>query len=258
MAEVRVTGRFVAGLSFIAAELAIIEVLVRTGWIRRALLPPPSDIARTLWEIVSSGEFLPPLASTLGLLAIGYTLSVMLGVALGLVMGVSRTCSDIFEPLLEAIRPIPKVALVPVLILFFGIDTTMKVASVVLASFFPVLLNTIQGVRGVEPTLIATGQTFGHRRLGIAIRVMLPASVPYILAGMKVSLGIGLLTTILAEMLSGTGGLGSLVLESQRSFKVRQMYSWLVILGGLGLLLNWAFAKAERRFVPWLDKYQKS
>ena len=108
----------------------------------------------------------------------------------------------------------------------------------------------------MDPVLVSTGRTFGYGRLAIILKIILPASIPYILAGMRVALALALLTTILAEMLAGTGGLGSIILDHQRSFRVRQMYSWLVILAVLGFVLNLSMTFAERQLVPWLEKYQ--
>jgi ABC-type nitrate/sulfonate/bicarbonate transport system permease component len=140
--------------------------------------------------------------------------------------------------------------------LFLGFGAPMQITAVALASFFPVLINTIQGVRGTDPVLTATGRTFGLTRTAITFKIILPAALPYIFAGMRVAVGLALLMTILTEMLAGGGGLGYLVLENQRAFRIRDMYAWLVILAAIGLLINIAMAGAERRFVPWLDKDQ--
>jgi ABC-type nitrate/sulfonate/bicarbonate transport system permease component len=131
----------------------------------------------------------------------------------------------------------------------------MKITAVVLASFFPILINTIQGVRGTDSVLIATGRTFGFGRVAITLKIILPAAMPYIFAGMRVAVGLALLMTILTEMLAGNSGLGYLVLENQRSFRIRDMYGWLVILAAVGLLINLAMARAERSFVPWLGNH---
>jgi ABC-type nitrate/sulfonate/bicarbonate transport system permease component len=168
-------------------------------------------------------------------------------------MGTSKTIAYLLDPLIESIRPMPKAALLPVLMLFLGLGSTMKVTAVVLASFFPILINTIQGVRGTDPILIATGRTFGLGSTAITLKIILPSAIPYIFAGMRVAIGLALLMTILTEMLAG-GGLGYLVLENQRSFRIREMYAWLVILAIVGLLINIAMTRAERRFVPWLNK----
>jgi ABC-type nitrate/sulfonate/bicarbonate transport system permease component len=241
---------------FIAVALCALEYLVQTGRIRRALFPPPSVIGTTLWDLLASGDFLQPLGTTMMLFALGYVLAVISGVVLGLLMGSSRTVAYLLDPLIESIRPMPKAALLPVLMLFLGLGATMKVTSIVLASFFPVLINTIQGVRGTDPVLIATGRTFGLGRTAITLKIVLPAATPYILAGMRVALGLALLMTILAEMLAGTGGLGYLVLENQRSFRIRQMYGWIVIIAVVGLAINAAMVIAEHKLVPWLEKYR--
>ena len=249
--------RAAPGIAFIAAVLILLEHLVQSGVLRRALLPPPSVIWTTLWDLVASGAFLLPMLSTLALFIVGFLLATVLGVAVGVAMGTSRFVSDLLEPLVETIRPIPKAALVPVLMLFLGLGFEMKVTSTVLASFFPILINTIQGVRGVDPVLIGTGRTFGRSRWSITVEIILPAAIPYIVTGMRVGLGLALLMTVLSEMLAGTGGLGALILENQRAFRIRQMYAWLVILAAFGFALNWAMTAAERRLVPWLERHKE-
>jgi ABC-type nitrate/sulfonate/bicarbonate transport system permease component len=244
------------GLAFIALAIFVLQRLVEAGVINRALFPPPSVIASTVVDLVEGGDVLGPLGATISLFIAGYVLSAIVGIVLGLVMGSSQTVTYLLDPNIESIRPLPKAALVPVLMLFLGLGATMKITAVVLASFFPVLINTIQGVRGVDPILVATGRTFGLSRLAITLKIILPASIPYILAGMRVALGLALLMTILSEMLAGTGGLGHLVLENQRAFRIRQMYAWLVILAAVGLAINASMSVAERRLAPWLEKHR--
>ncbi len=244
------------GLVFIAAVVFGLQRLVEAGAINRALFPPPSVIGATVLELFRRGDVAGPLGETVALFLAGFLIASALGAGLGIAMGSSRTVNNLLGPLVEAIRPLPKAALLPVLILFLGLGAPMKVTAVALASLFPVLINTIQGVRGVDPVLLSTGRTFGRSRLAITLQIVLPASIPYILAGMRVALALALLMTILAEMLAGTGGLGSLVLENQRAFRIRQMYAWLVILAALGLTINAAMLLAERRLAPWLEKFR--
>jgi ABC-type nitrate/sulfonate/bicarbonate transport system permease component len=256
MEALRRISSLLPGLVFIALVLAALEYSTRSGVINRALFPPPSVVASKFWELLMQGTFLRPLGATLALFAAGYAFAVISGVLLGLAMGTSRTIYHLLNPLIESIRPIPKAALVPVLMLFLGFGASMQFTAVALASFFPVLINTIQGVLGTDPVLTATGRTFGLGRTAITFKIILPAALPYIFTGMRVAVGLALLMTILTEMLAGGGGLGYLVLENQRSFRIRDMYAWLVILAVIGLLINIALAHAERRFVPWLDKNQ--
>jgi ABC-type nitrate/sulfonate/bicarbonate transport system permease component len=256
MPVLRRIGSLLPGLIFIALVLAALEYLTRTGVINRALFPPPSVVGGTFYDLLLQGSVLKPLGATLALFAAGYVLAVIGGVLLGLAMGTSRTINHLLDPLIESIRPMPKAALLPVLMLFLGFGAPMQITAVVLASFFPVLINTIQGVLGTDPVLTATGRTFGLSRTAITFKIILPAAMPYIFAGMRVAVGLALLMTILTEMLAGNSGLGYLVLENQRAFRIRDMYAWLVILAAIGLLINIAMARAERRFVPWLDKDQ--
>jgi ABC-type nitrate/sulfonate/bicarbonate transport system permease component len=160
----------------------------------------------------------------------------------------------LFEPLVEIVRPIPKSALVPVLFLFLGIGKATMVVIVVLAAVFPILISTFQGVRGLDPVLLETARTFQVSRWRTIFSIVLPASLPMILAGMRVALGLGLVLVILAEMLAGEDGIGFRVLDLQRAFQIREMFAWifvLVVLGG-GLML--LFDMIERRLVPWRGK----
>ena len=256
METLRRLSALLPGLIFIALVLVVLEYSTRAGVINRALLPPPSVVASKFWELFTEGTLLRPLGATLALFTAGYALAVIGGVLLGLAMGTSRTIYHLLDPLIEGIRPMPKAALVPVLMLFLGFGPPMQITAVVLASFFPVLINTMQGVLGTDPVLTATGRTFGLSRTAITFKIILPAAMPYIFTGMRVAVGLALLMTILTEMLAGSGGLGYLVLVNQRSFRIRDMYAWLVILAAIGLLINIAMAGAERRLMPWLDKNQ--
>ena len=181
-----------------------------------------------------SGDFIQPLAATLYLLFVAYIGASLLAIGLGLLMGRFPAIYNLFEPLVELLRPLPKPALLPPLILFLGLGDLMKSVVVGLAVLFPVLINTIQGVRGVDPVLINTARTFGYGRFAVLLKVILPAALPLIFAGLRVSLALGLILVVIAEMLAGTGGLGYLILDMQRTFRIQNMYAWLAMLAVLG------------------------
>jgi ABC-type nitrate/sulfonate/bicarbonate transport system permease component len=242
------------GMAFIVFWLAALEVGASAGWINRVFSPVPSDVARNLWVIGADGRFLGPLASTVGLLAGGYAMACAAGVVLGLLMGCSRRANALLEPLLEMLRPIPKPALLPPLIILFGLGAPMKIAIVFLGAVFPILINTIQGVRSVDPVLVDVARTYRCGVLRTVARVILPASLPMILAGMRVSLGLGLVLVVLAEMLTGEHGLGAQLVDAQRAFRVHEMYAWTTILALLGLALALAFEWTERRLIFWSSK----
>jgi ABC-type nitrate/sulfonate/bicarbonate transport system permease component len=241
----------VLGIAVPLAGLLALEIASRSGWVNPTFLPPPSTILATFWGIIASGSFIAPLGQTLLLLFTGYGIGCAAAIALGVLMGSSRPVFNLFEPLTELLRPLPKPALLPALILFLGLGARMEITIVALGCFFPVLINTIQGVRAVEPTMINTARTFGHGTIAIWRRILLPASAPYILAGMRISLGLGLILVVTAEMIAGSGGLGDSILSAQRTFLVKESYAWLVVLALLGLLLTWLFTWVERRLAFW-------
>lgn len=239
------------GVLAVLLVLAVWEASVRVGGVSPALLPAPSVVLQTLLAIVRSGEFAAPLAQTLRLMAVGYAIACTLGIAVGLFMGRSETGYRLLEPLVELVRPIPKPALIPPLFLFLGIGVETMLFIVVLAAFFPVLINTVQGVRGIDPVLLATARTFRLGRAAVLFKVVLPAALPMVATGMRVSLALALTLVIVAEMLAGENGVGFLILDMQRAFRIQQMYAWLVVLAAIGVALNAAFEWAERRALPW-------
>jgi ABC-type nitrate/sulfonate/bicarbonate transport system permease component len=247
----RLRGANWLGLLTFIAILAIWEVVSASGRVSTALLPPPSLVLPLVWRILASGSAVEPLADTMGLLALGYGIGCAAACLLGLAMGWSRPLFHLLEPLAELIRPIPKPALIPPLFLFLGLGAETKVTVVALAAFFPVWINTLQAVRGIDPVAVGTARTFGYSRLETLFNTVLPASLPMILTGMRVSLGLALVLVILAEMLVNSSGIGFLILDMQRSFRTAEMFAWIIILGVLGLLLNGLFEWIEARLVAW-------
>ncbi|MBL8360730.1 MAG: ABC transporter permease [Rubrivivax sp.] len=239
------------GAATVVGLVAMLEAAVRSGGVNAALVPAPSTVAVRLGTILQGGDAWRPLGETLALLAAAYAVGCALAVAAGLAMGRSAWMHGLLEPLVEVLRPLPKPALLPPLILFLGLGAPMKLTVIALGVFFPVLVNTVQGVRGTEPVLLDAARTFGHTRLHTLLAVVLPASLPMVLAGMRVSLGLGLVLVIVAEMMAGTGGVGYLILDMQRSFRVPEMYAWIVILAVLGWALNAVFVRLEGRVTRW-------
>lgn len=239
------------GALVIALGLWGIEEAVNHGLVKRSLLPAPSDVGVVLWQLLADGDVAGPLSETLARLGVGFAIGAMLAIALGLAMGYWPRLYDLLEPLIELLRPIPKAALVPALVLFLGVDNAMKITSIALAVFFPIVINTVQGARGVDPVLINTARTLGVRPFSLLRKLILPASAPFIFAGMRLSIALGLILAVISEMIAGTGGIGFLIIDMQRAFRVRQMYAWIVILAVVGYLLNLLLVLAEHRMLFW-------
>jgi ABC-type nitrate/sulfonate/bicarbonate transport system permease component len=247
----------VPGASFIVVVLALFEWASRSGFFNSATVPPPTAVAAAFAGIVVSGAVVGPLVQTLGLLFAGYAIGCGSALGLGVLMGSFRSVHNLFEPLTELLRPIPKPALLPALMLFLGLGATMKVTIVALAAFFPVLINAVQGTRSVDPTMIDTGRTFGYGKAAILGRIVLPAAAPYYLAGMRVSLAFGLVVIVVAEMLTANGGVGATLIDMQHQFQVRQTYGWLAVLALTGFSLNAIFRWIERKLTFWAPSTQK-
>jgi ABC-type nitrate/sulfonate/bicarbonate transport system permease component len=239
------------GIAFIVVVLLVLEAATHLSAINPAVVPPPSAVLRTFAGIILSGTFALPLAQTVMLLAAGYGIGCALAIVFGILMGAYPAVYNLFEPITELLRPIPKPALLPALMLFLGLGAPMKICVVALAAFFPVLITTVQGARAVEPAMTDMARTFGHRGPAILWKILLPATAPYILAGMRVSLGISLVVVVVAEMLAGNGGVGYALIDNQRQFRVRETYGWLVVLAILGLAINAGFSQLERRITFW-------
>lgn len=246
--------RLALGCASFALLLLAWHATSALGLVRAALIPAPASVLAAASELLRSGAFLRPFLETLATLAAGYGGGCVLGVALGMAMGSSHRMFCLLEPVLEALRPLPKPALVPIFFLVMGPGAAMKITMVGLAVLFPVLINTMQGVRGVDPVLLGTARTLGLSRGDTLRKLMLPAALPMILAGMRVSLGLGLVVGILAEMLEADSGVGFQILDLQRAFQVREMYSWIGLLAVVGLALNAALEHLERRLVPWKSR----
>lgn len=231
--------------------LAALEAAVRAGKVNAAIVPPPSVVVDKLVAILGGGSFWGPLGTTLYLLFVSYAIGCALAIAVGLLMGRYPFANGLLEPLVEFLRPLPKPALLPPLMLFLGLGDAMKMTVIALGVFFPVLINTVQGVRGTDPVLLDVGRTFGHKPSAAVYKIVFPSALPLILAGMRVSLGLGLVLVIVAEMMAATGGIGFLVIDMQRSFRSADMYAWIVILAVLGYTLNALFVRLERRLIHW-------
>ena len=226
----------------LSARLKIIDLV---SW------PPFFNVAADWIRLLASGSLFLEILPTLRRVVVGYVIATVVAVPLGLLIGYSRRIHDLFEPTIEALRPISVVALIPVVVLFFGLEDRMKVFIVIYGCFFPILLNTIGGVRDIDSVLIGTARTFGLTRVQTMFRVMIPAAAPSIFTGMRISLGISLIAVVAAEMLTGGDGIGSFILDSERTFKVLDMYAGIITLGLIGYLANRGFVALERRLLRW-------
>jgi NitT/TauT family transport system permease protein len=227
------------------------EAVVRLEVVDTPTLPALSSILSAFWTLLADGSFVAIFLPSLERLFLGYFIACAAAIVLGMAMGSSRFFFRLLEPLVEFLRPIPSPAYVPMAILFLGIGNEMKVFMVAFASFFPILLNTISGVVNVDRILVDTGRTFGLTRSQIITKVVLPSASVYIMTGMRISLAIALVITVLSEMVAGNDGIGFFVLNSQRSFHLAEMYAGVIALALVGYTLNQLFVVIESQVLGW-------
>jgi ABC-type nitrate/sulfonate/bicarbonate transport system permease component len=214
-------------------------------------IPPVSQILTALAHLFLSGQLAKHMIVTLSRFLQGYFLAAIIAVTFGLVLGYFRWLHSLVEALIEFLRPMPSVAIIPVAILLLGIGDGMIVAVTVYASIWAILINTIEGVRHIEPTLIDTARTFGLRPRRILWQVILPAASPYIVTGLRISLSIALILVTTAEMIVGSSGLGFFILDEERSMNSGNMYAGIILVALLGYTLNRVFLTIEAKTMRW-------
>jgi ABC-type nitrate/sulfonate/bicarbonate transport system permease component len=245
------------GLAVLAACLLMWEAWAHWRADLAAYFPPASTVLATLAQIVASGELTGHIAATMRRFVEGYALAAALAVSAGLCLGLWRWLYNAFEPLIELLRPMPSPATIPIAILFLGIGDEMKVAVTAYACSWPILLNTIDGVRSVDRVLYATAATFRLTPWARFWKVVLPAAAPQIVTGLRVSLAIALILVTTSEMVVSNDGLGYYVLESQRTFQMPQMYAAVVALGIIGYALNRLFLAIDAWAMAWHRGYTR-
>lgn len=243
-------GHRLLGFALLLGLLGLWQVSAQ-GWVDSPNWPPVTDIARALLDGLRSGELVQVFGSTLWRMAAGFAAGCAMGVLLGLAMASVPSLDAALGPLVELLRPIPIPAIVPPLILLLGIDDAMKIFVVAFASFFPVLVNTVGGVRAVDRTTLDVARTLQAGRVRTLTRVVLPASLPYILAGMRTSLALALIVSVVAEMIAGSEGIGYHLITMQYAMRASDMYAAIFLLAAVGYTLNLLLLGVERRLLHW-------
>ena len=241
----RLPGVLLIVLLLVVWQLSALYAVKTPTW------PPVTLVLQAWLENLMDGTLIGHLLATLWRQMLGYALAAVLGIAMGLAMGYFRPLYNLFEPLVEVLRPIPGPAYLPILVLFVGIGHEMKVVLILLASFFPILLNTYSGVRAIDRVQFDTARTLGLTTFQTFRELVLPAASPQILTGMRISLAISLILAILGEMIVSNDGLGYFTLLAQRTFKIADMYAGIFTLAVFGYLLNRIFLLVEARVIRW-------
>jgi ABC-type nitrate/sulfonate/bicarbonate transport system permease component len=244
-------------IAAVAAEIAV-PVAILAAWqlwtahAHDRYFPRLSTILVTFRKLWLFSQFDDHVVPSLERIGLGFAIAVVVGIALGIVLGLSRLGRLWAMPHIEYWRAMPPPALLPIsVILLHSIGNLQKVSFIAFFCVFPVLLNTIDGVRGIDPTLVDTARSYGLGRLERIRRIVVPAALPQIAAGMRNSLALAVIMMVLSEYFSSTSGVGYVLLTSKNTFQMPPMWAAILLIGVLGYLLNLLFLLAERRLLAW-------
>ncbi len=221
------------------------------GLVYARYFPPFSAVMTALFEGIRSGEVLKQAAVSISRAFRGYLLSILIGVSLGTLTGTIRWLSDMLDLTVELLRPMPSVALVPIAILLFGTSDSYNISIITFGCTWPIYVNTFEGTKSIDTQWIDTGRIYGATRLDVIRTVVIPAALPYIVSGLRISLGTSIIIVVVTEMLASYKGLGFYVMEAYNAYRVPQMYAGVIVIGVVGYGLNQLFLVGEDHFMAW-------
>jgi len=243
--------RYFAGILSVAGGLAVWELISRFAVDNALFLAAPSQIAIAIYNLAVTGQLWHHVGVSAAEFALGYVIASILGIALGLAMASSATMKQALQPWVSGLYATPTIALAPLFILWFGIGIWSKVIVVITLVLFPVAINTEAGLRTTSERLIEMLRSFGATPRQIFFKVSLPSAVPFILAGLKLGIGRGLIGVVVAELFGSRAGLGRLISQSADAFNMPELFAGVVVLAIAGIVMTAGFGWLEKRLVPW-------
>jgi len=240
-------------LLIVLAVLSVWEVLARAGAISPTFFPRPTSIGIALAALVGSGEIFVHAWATLARVLAGFAVGASLGLVVGLSMGASPRLHRQLDPIVALLHPIPKISVLPLILVVFGIGETSKVVLAALGSFFPMLISTVGGVRQINPTYFEVARSCGAGHWQTFTRVILPGSLPSALTGARLAINLAVMLTIAGEFVVSQRGLGHIMWFSWQTLRIADVYAWLAVTGAIGTFLNWLLSQLAIRTMPWQE-----
>lgn len=231
--------------------LLIWELLVRSTLLDARFFPAPTSIVGTFGQLISSGELANHVQASIGRIIVGFAMGAVPALLLGVVMGLSPWIRAALNPMVAATYPIPKIAILPLIMLIFGLGEMSKYVIVSIAGFFLILINTMAGVMNIEKIYLDVGKNFNANRKEMYLTIALPGSLPMIFAGFRLAWGVSLLVIVAAEFVGAKAGIGYLIWQSWQTFSVEAMYVGLIVISLLGYISSLILDELERKLIPW-------
>lgn len=231
--------------------LVLWEALVRLHLLDARFFPAPSSIVGTFTSLILSGELFTALKASLFRIFAGFLAGAVPGVVIGLTMGLFPLIRALLQPMVDATYPIPKIALLPLIMLVFGIGETAKVATIAIGVFFPVLINTVAGVVNIERIYLDVARNFEASRKDYYLTIALPGALPMIFTGVKLGMGMALLLIVAAEMIAAQAGIGYMIWTGYSTFDLEKMYVAFIVMAFLGFVFSSGLDEIEKIVVPW-------
>lgn len=244
-------GEQLTGLIVPLLVLVLWDTAIRVHWVKPVFLPPPTTVLTTFYDLLVNGQFLLDLWVSIFTVVHGFLWGGVLGLLFGTAAGLSRLVERLFGPILNGIRQVPAIAWLPLIIMWVGIGDTGKLVVIAKSVFFPVFLNTLQGIRNISREYVEVARVYEFTRLQLLRRVVFPAALPTIFVGIRFGAGISWAMIVAAEMLSGRKGLGFLLLQAQDLLMTDQVFVVIVVIGLVGYLIDLLLKRVERKLVRW-------
>ena len=222
-----------------------------SGWVDKILLPSPRDVVAALQSSIGDGSLLKNVIASLRRVLEGFAVAFVVAVPLGIAMGVSRIVYGLADPLLELLRPIPPIAVIPLAILWFGIDELSKVFIIAYGAFFPILVNTLAGFREVDRVQVRAAQALGANRMHVFRDVVLRSAFPFMIVGARLGMSMAFIVLVAAELIASSAGLGFMISDARYNFRTDQIFLGMACIGALGFALNALLLRVERSLPKW-------
>jgi len=231
--------------------LLLWEICARTGILDIRFFPPPSAIVSTFFELATNGLLWTHISVSLYRIAAGFLFGVIPGIVIGLLMGLYGPIRHFISPIVMALMPIPTLALLPIIIIFFGIGDFSKVVTIAGSVFFPVVINTVAGVLNIEKVHLDVAKNYGASPKDSFFKIAFPGALPVMLEGIQMGQAIALLTIVAAEMMGATSGIGYLIWTSYKAFMLKEMFVGLILISFFGFLFSLFLRGLQKKIVPW-------